>query len=256
MPRPRDSRGQRLQLCRSGQLQDEKNPEKETTEEEIGSGKSPRRETITPGLKINSILSPVGPGALSLWDRVSKQHFLVDSGANISVFPATKSQRASPPSGHLLAANGTSIPVFGTKTLVLRLPGLKAKHQFLLASVHKPILGADFFIANNLVIDLPRGKLLRVEDGLGLELQAGTSPVPASVCGLHLPRANEVESLLDSFPEILVSKFGDSKTPPKHGVHHTIPTTGPPIHSRFRRLMGEKLEVAKKEFQNMLDLGS
>ena len=175
---------------------------------------------------------------------IRDRHFLVDSGADISVFPVSK-----------FAANGSKIDVFGKKSLKLRFPGLNAQHSFHVAAVQKPILGPDFFINNNLVIDLPRGHLLCAEDGFGLPLTSAKSQISANLCCLHLPRTNQVESLLDYFPELLVSRFGDSTVPPKHGIRQTIPTTGPPIYSRPRRLMGEKLEVAKKEFQNMLDLG-
>ena len=41
----------------------------------------------------------------------------------------------------------------------------------------------------------------------------------------------------------------------KHGVAHTIPTSGPPVFARARQLFGEKLDVAKQEFQKMIDLG-
>ena len=59
--------------------------------------------------------------------------------------------------------------------------------------------------------------------------------------------------LLDSYPEILTPSFTIQE--PKHGVRHYIPTDGPPVQSKPRRLDGEKLAVAKKELEKLVDLG-
>ena len=40
----------------------------------------------------------------------------------------------------------------------------------------------------------------------------------------------------------------------KHGVTHYIETKGPPIAARPRRLVADKLEIARNEFDHMLDL--
>ncbi|KAK3755509.1 hypothetical protein RRG08_063585 [Elysia crispata] len=58
----------------------------------------------------------------------------------------------------LSAANGTSMRTWGKCTLSLVLDSKRQyTHQFYLADVTRPILGADFFTANGLAIDL-RGK--------------------------------------------------------------------------------------------------
>ena len=58
----------------------------------------------------------------------------------------------------LSAANGTSMRTWGKRTLSLVLDSKRQyTHQFYLADVTRPILGADFFTANGLAIDL-RGK--------------------------------------------------------------------------------------------------
>ncbi|KAK3760806.1 hypothetical protein RRG08_034108 [Elysia crispata] len=41
----------------------------------------------------------------------------------------------------------------------------------------------------------------------------------------------------------------------KHGVQHHVCTTGPPVHSRARRLAPDRLAVAKKEFLEMEQMG-
>ena len=41
----------------------------------------------------------------------------------------------------------------------------------------------------------------------------------------------------------------------KHNVKHHIPTMGPPIAGRIRRLAPEHLKIAHSEFEHMLELG-
>lgn len=43
--------------------------------------------------------------------------------------------------------------------------------------------------------------------------------------------------------------------PIKHNVFHHIKTTGPPVSSRTRRLAPERLQIARAEFDHMLELG-
>ena len=42
---------------------------------------------------------------------------------------------------------------------------------------------------------------------------------------------------------------------PKHGVDLFIPTKGPPVHARARRLPPDKLQIAKEEFRKMEEMG-
>lgn len=59
--------------------------------------------------------------------------------------------------------------------------------------------------------------------------------------------------MLEKYPEILQPKFSSADS--QHGVNHHIPTTGPPVFARARRLAPDKLTVAKKEFEEMERLG-
>ena len=216
-----------------------------------GSGKRQGRAPVGPGDSINSV-----SGSLSIVDDVSKRSFLIDSGADVSVFPATHLQRGfstrSPP---LRAANGSSIECFGSRTVPLSFGPLVAKHSFKIASVNQPILGSDFFHKHDLLIDVHGRRLLRLPS-----LHTSLVSIPAypavsrDVCGLRTSSTNPFERLLEAFPQVLVSRF-DSSTDPLHGVYHTVPTTGPPLFARPRRLAGEKLEVAKQEFLKMQELG-
>ena len=110
---------------------------------------------------------------MSLRDKTSGMLFLVDSGADVSVFPVSLVDRPpSVSSGHLIAANGTAIKTFGVKELPLVFHTLCVSHKFFLADVPRPILGSDFFSKAGLLIDLRNRQLVRfsrpVEDSLSL----------------------------------------------------------------------------------------
>ena len=102
---------------------------------------------------------------MSLRDELSGRHFLVDSGADVSVFPKSMISPLAPstaPSGTLVAANGSAIDTYGSRRLSLRFNKLNAVHPFLLADVPRPILGSDFFSARDLLIDVRNRQLVRL----------------------------------------------------------------------------------------------
>lgn len=59
--------------------------------------------------------------------------------------------------------------------------------------------------------------------------------------------------ILSEFPEL--TKLNSGKDPVKHDTVHYIETTGPPIHSKPRRLDPKKYEEVKKEFEFMVNQG-
>ena len=200
-------------------------------------------------------------GALSVYCRRLRRAFLIDSGADVSVFPASLAQKSArvSSSSPLVAANGTSIDTFGRRDIFLSLSGLNVVHQFLLADVRTPILGSDFFRRHNLMIDIPRQRLIR-DSGppsrRATVVRARAAALTSGLRGLRSASAGTVDEVFASFPAVTSpSHVYDSKTPAKHGVSHIIPTTGPPVFARARRLFGEKLDVAKAEFQKMVEMG-
>ena len=131
-----------------------------------GLGKRQGREsTVTPGTiviySLSSATSQAHEGALSVFCSRQRRSFLVDSGADVSVYPATPAQKKCRSKLCLSAANGSSIKTFGRRAISLAFPGLSVVHKFLLADVKKPILGTDFFPANNLLIDISCQRLSR-----------------------------------------------------------------------------------------------
>ncbi len=90
-------------------------------------------------------------GGLSyLQDSVSKQQFLVDTGAAVLVFPYRSSAASS---GPLSGADGKPISAWGKVTKKLNFGLHTFIVSFILTAVSKPILGIDFLSAHRLLVD-------------------------------------------------------------------------------------------------------
>jgi cleavage and polyadenylation specificity factor subunit 1 len=158
------------------------------------------------------------------------------------------------PQANLRAANGTTIQVYNQISLTIDI-GLRRdfRWMFLVADVEQPILGADFLCHFNLIVDM--GKRT-INDNLTKFNK--NCPVVNAINLLitpHIPDniSEKYQTLLNKFPELTnIKRF---KEPPKHGVVHHIPTYGAPIHCKARRLPPDRYNIAKAEFEHMLELG-
>ena len=84
-----------------------------------------------------------------------KLHFLIDTGADISVLPLSSAKgNVAPANLKVYAANGTPIPTFGSRTLTLNL-GLRRPYTwtFMVARVQQPIIGYDFLRHHGLLVE-------------------------------------------------------------------------------------------------------
>ena len=205
--------------------------------------------------------SPVASAAAGIYslfylnDALSKRRFLVDSGAEVSVTPASPHEKQGIPSTRqLVAANGSNIKCYGTRTLKLNIGGQQYSWPFLIANVKHSLLGADFLGHTGLLVDVRGRQLVSAESFSTIRLKRYSSREPAET-GLSFVTTSEdyYGHLLAEFPAITTPRF--NCTVAKHGVQHYIPTTGPPIRSKARRPPPDKLAAAKAEFQMMLDLG-
>ena len=78
--------------------------------------------------------------------RLNRQ-FLVDTGEEVSVLPASvEDRRSSPPTKPLAAANGSVIQTFGQRTVKFTLGGVEYEWSFVLAAVEHPLLGQTFCV--------------------------------------------------------------------------------------------------------------
>ena len=148
-----------------------------------------------------------------------------------------------------MAANGATIRCYGQRTARL-LFGRKFNfsQELFIADVTRPILGANFFTANDLSINLKSRQLIHNPTQEVVALLQNTQwhrPLSGITC--------QPTSILDEFPNIGIPNFTPSGS--KHGVEHIIETNGPPVFSRPRRLDAAKMKIAKEEFEKMEKLG-
>ena len=120
-----------------------------------------------------------------------------------------------------------------------------------MAQVSQPLLGADFLRAHNLMPDLTGRKLIDASDFTSVDCGITT----AGVFNL-----NSVFSAVDTYGKLLAEfpplvRPNSQVTAVQHGVQHFIPTSGPPLHARARRLPPDKLRIARDEFRKMEELG-
>ena len=95
-------------------------------------------------------------------DKRHKCKYLIDTGAAVSVLPKSCANRISDADClPLVAANNTTINTYGNCKRVVDV-GLKREYPwtFIVADVKQPIIGADFLIHYNLLVDL-RSRCLR-----------------------------------------------------------------------------------------------
>ena len=188
-------------------------------------------------------------------DKLTGHRFLIDTGAEVSVIPPSQSDRQHKQDLvlHVQAANNTSITTYGRRSLALNL-GLGREFQwiFIVADVKRPILGIDFLRHYALIVDVRRQQLLDAPTRSKVKVTTSSEP---SINITLLPRtpANSYEAILHDFPSV-IQPFTE-QLPVQHNVTHHISTTGPPVCSRARRLAPKRLNIARKEFEHMLQLG-
>jgi hypothetical protein len=190
-------------------------------------------------------------------DLRSKVHFLVDTGADLSIVPTNflKKCNADQASARfdLRSANGAIIKVHGQKTLAIDI-GLKCtfKWTFIVADVTDAILGADFINHFGLVVDL-RAKRLYSQDRAETTNGRVKTTNQFGIRAIFDSVDERFQQLLRKYPDVLRTTVMVCE--PKHSVVHHIQTKGPPVHCRPRRLAPDKFKAAKEEFDSMLASG-
>ena len=189
--------------------------------------------------------------------------WLIDGGALWSIVPPTPQQRASGPNAwKLQAANGSDIPCYGLTDRQVCIADREFDFTFIIADVRQPILGADFldrfYLAPN-----HRDRCLIDLNNFDNDLNDWSRIPVGNRCNTHPNRVTNINfvdqksdpfyQLLDSYPTLITPSFTPKDV--SHGVKHHIPTNCHPIQSKARKLNPEKLEIAKKEFQKLVDLG-
>ncbi|GFO26782.1 Pol polyprotein [Plakobranchus ocellatus] len=120
----------------------------------------------------------------------------------------------------------------------------RAQARLIIADVKRPLLGADFFRRHNLLVDLNDQRLLEADSYFSSP--CSTSRVTKTELASIERDCNKFRKVLQEFPALLQPTFSSESV--RHGVQHYIVTSGPPVHSRARRLAPDKLAAVKKEF--------
>jgi len=123
--------------------------------------------------------------------------------------------------------------------------------RFVIADVSKPIIGADFLSHFNLVVDLKNRRLIDQVTGLSTQGRCINylEPLVKTITG-----ETPYHKLLNKFIDI-TRPDGQLRDVKHNTVHHIETTPGPPVVCKPRRLAPEKLAIAKREFQKMIELG-
>ena len=199
----------------------------------------------------------VGPNdtcfLLHVTDENTGERWLVDGGALLSIIPPTPQQRLKGPNTtKLKAANGTNINCYGSLNRTIKIGTHCFEFDFVIADVQTRIIGADFLAKYYLAPNHRDALLIDLQDYSTLPAQHARGFKSNPINFVH-QLDDPYYSLLDKYPEICTPSFTIQE--PKHGVTHHIPTSGPPVQSRARRLDPEKLAVAKAELDKLVELG-
>ena len=215
------------------------------------------QDPVLPGGKLQgrTAVASVSAGSLTLHDAKTNRAFLIDTGAEVSVVPATDQERQGAPwRKELVAANGSRIQCFGEKKLRLHVGPRVYEWTFLVADVRRPLIGADFLTSSSLLVDLRNKRLVHPEELVSTPL----SPTKrkSRVTGLAFAATAEpaaLDKLFAEFPAITTPNFRIEQ--PKHKVSHSIETKGQPIRAKARPLPPNKLAAVKANFAELASMG-
>lgn len=174
------------------------------------------------------------------------------TGAEVSIVHPSRTDRLHGKSSTTFQAfSSSSISTFGLCSVAIDI-GLRRlfRWAFIIADIPHAILEADFLRHLGLDISLPRKKL--VDTVTNLAVLGSLSQQTSTGIRTIIPPSRYANVLAD-FPAI--TKPCNLEAPRKHSVTHYLVTTGPPVVARPRRLFGERLQTAGREFDHMVQLG-
>lgn len=191
---------------------------------------------------------------LVIFDPLSNVHFLIDSGSDVSILPGRHADRSNDNKFNfsLYAANNTPVRTYGSRLLTVSL-GLKRTFtwRFILADTDRAIIGADFLHKFHLLVDVRRQRLT---DSEAQSFALGKSTFLSEKDSINtISSSCKYYDILKQFPSL--TQFSTTTGNLSHHTSHVILTEGPPVASKVRRLPPDKLQVAKQEFQFMVEQG-
>ena len=119
---------------------------------------------------------------LYIHDVTTKQKWLIDWGAVLSIMPPTLAQRLNEPTEmQLQAANGSRIRCYGVRQMPIHLADRKVSFPITIADVKQPILGADFLAKFYLAPNHRDGTLVDLKDMSSIKVDFETKAKPIRV---------------------------------------------------------------------------
>ena len=177
--------------------------------------------------------------------------FLIDSGVERSLIPLKHVPRTllTDCKVSLLGVNGQPIPVFGQCRLTVAVRGLRRAFEVTFVAADSiAILGADFITEAGLQLDMRARKLSDPLTGRHVELSPfRNEPLPS----IRVVDSNF--SALSDFPSLTKPPNYTSASPVT--VEHAIEVTGGPVSCKARVLSPAKYDIAKAEFDKLLQMG-
>ncbi len=169
----------------------------------------------------------------------------------MTVIPPTKKDQRKKAELKLYAANNNVIDTYGEKLMEITL-SLKRSFPWrvIVADVSYPIIGTDFLAAHGLMSDLKGRRLVDSSTQLSSKAHCAMVNQPTvSTLG-----TDEFSRLLADFPGIS-QPTSRRQCKLSHNTTHVIETNGRPVTAKARRLPIEKLNFARKHFEELLHLG-
>ena len=169
----------------------------------------------------------------------------MDTGAQVSIITLTHSDCLCKRVRFTLSAvNGSTIMIYG-RSLTL---GLRRTYCwiFIIADVSKQLLGADF-LHFGLLVDMAHRKLVDTRTHLSIHgiVTEGTFPSPTTTIPSHTSLLILTLRISGPHPDSQLSRPPLSNT-----LHISVQ-----LSSRVRRLSPKKLQIARKGFKHMIELG-
>lgn len=156
---------------------------------------------------IDNCNSNTSNSKLLIFEKSTKQKFLIDTGADKSVVPPkTKGKNRHDDSIiSLFAANGTKIGVYGEERIATDLDLRRDfTWNFVVADVRCPIIGYDFLSHFDLLVDCKRGRL--IDNTTGLYTTGKTTIGSRETEIKTIDNSHQFADLLREFPSITLEK--------------------------------------------------
>ncbi|KAM8702170.1 hypothetical protein ACLKA7_000728 [Drosophila subpalustris] len=146
-------------------------------------------------------------------------------------------------------AGSTSLPAHSLHEIVTRLDSLEKRIRSRSRSQSRSSANRD---QNSSPSEFDTRRSTLIDNKTSLQAQGAASKICETTVVSHISN-NDVARILDDFKQLSVHNH--NKQPSPSNVTHVIETTGPAVFARPRRLTGEKLLAAKREFDYMVQRG-